>query len=223
MSAAVTAPGPTPQPATPPAGTDRPGRVASLLSLVRKLIDYGKELATTLRERGLTNPADAIACFGTIDIARILARITAGLHRAAALEARLLHCAPEPFEGVGQPGRAPSSPTPRAARQAAPPDARPDPRLARLPTPAQIAEEVRRRPVGDVIADICCDLGIRPEHPLWQELRLAIIQYDGNLVRFFKAVWPRTDAAPGAQIDAPRAMPASASPQSSAPASTGPP
>jgi hypothetical protein len=41
MSAAASVPDPTTQ----------PSRSARLLDLVRKLIDYGKELATTLRER----------------------------------------------------------------------------------------------------------------------------------------------------------------------------
>ncbi len=103
------------------------------------------------------------------------------------------------------------------------PEVRPDPRLASLPTPEQIAAEVRRRPVGAVIADICCDLGIRPDHPLWRELQLAIILYDGNLVRFYKAAWRRTDAALGVHLDAPASPPASASPQSGEPVSTGPP
>jgi hypothetical protein len=35
----------------PVAPGDKPGRFGRLIDLVRKLIDYGKELATTLRER----------------------------------------------------------------------------------------------------------------------------------------------------------------------------
>ena len=58
-----------------------------------------------------------------------------------------------------------------------------DPRLARLPTPEQIAAAVRRQPIGAVIADICRDLGIMPNHPLWRELQLAIIGHGGNLAR----------------------------------------
>src|SRR4029077_20405902 len=42
------------------------------------------------------------------------------------------------------------------------PDPTEDPRLARLPTEEEIAEAVRRRPIGAVIVDICCDLGIAP-------------------------------------------------------------
>jgi hypothetical protein len=82
---------------------------------------------------------------------------------------------------------------PGAARQAAPPDAQPadpaqDPRLARLPTEEQIAAEVRRRPVGAVIADICRDLGIMPTHPLWGDLSPVILRYGGNLPRLWREI-----------------------------------
>ena len=63
-----------------------------------------------------------------------------------------------------------------------------DPRLARLPTEQEIAAEVRRRPVGAVIVDICRDLGIRPgdcDRPFWDELCHAIIAYGGRLAGFF--------------------------------------
>jgi hypothetical protein len=71
----------------------QPSRSASLLSLVHKLIDYGRELAATIRRRAFTDPTSVICCFGTADVALILARISRGLHRADALEARLIRCA----------------------------------------------------------------------------------------------------------------------------------
>ena len=46
MSAAANAPDPPTQ----------PSRSARLLDLVRKLIDYGKELAATIRQRAFTDP-----------------------------------------------------------------------------------------------------------------------------------------------------------------------
>jgi hypothetical protein len=55
-----------------------------------------------------------------------------------------------------------------------------DSRIARLPTPEQIATEVRRRPVAAVIADICREIRIRPNHPLWRELSLAIVMNGGD-------------------------------------------
>ena len=61
----------------------------------------------------------------------------------------------------------------------------------RLPTAGDIAAEVRRRPVGAVIADICRDFGIVPSNPLWRELSLVIIENGGNLATLFKDTWKR--------------------------------
>jgi hypothetical protein len=109
----------------------------------------------------------------------------------------------------------------------APPDAQPadpaqDPRLARLPTEEQIAAEVRRRPVGAVIADICRDLGIMPTHPLWGDLSPVILRYGGNLPRLWREILaqlrPRSTAD---SADRPPAWPAP--PQRSPVPATGPP
>lgn len=214
MSTAATAPEPTPT----PTGTDKPGRIASLLGLVRRLMDYGKELATTLRTRGVTDPTDAALRFGTLDTALILARITAGLQRAAELEGRLLRSAARP-DPQPAPARTPSQPALRARREKTPPD----PCLARIPTPEEIAAAVRRRPVGAVIADICYDLSIRANHPLWQELQLAIILYDGSLVSLFRKVRKLADAAYDALTSPPAVVPTPSPSLSMAPACTGPP
>src|SRR5271169_550869 len=180
----------TPAPATP--GEHRPGRFRRVLDVVRKLIDYGKELATTLQRRAATDLAAVTRPFGTRDISLILARITRGLLLANALEARVVALAARPA-APPRPARAPAQRAPRAPRAA--PAARPteaaDPRLALLPTPEQIAAEVRRRPVGAVIADICRDLGIIPTHPLWQELSVAIIWHGGSFNRLFKDIFDR--------------------------------
>ena len=67
------------------ASDPKPSRASGLLGLVRQLIDYGRQLAATLR----SNPHP----FGASDIALILARITRGLLRAEALEARIIRTA----------------------------------------------------------------------------------------------------------------------------------
>jgi hypothetical protein len=109
------------------------------------------------------------------------------------LEAKLCQRAARGRDLTVSPIRLPAIRAPGATREeAAPPDVEPayhteDPRLARLPTEEEIAEEVRRRPIGAVIADICRDLGIAPGHldrAFWDEISLAIILYDGSLVRF---------------------------------------
>ena len=183
-----------------------PAAIGRVLSLVRKLIDYGGQLAGTVQSRAAA-PGFALFArpFGTADLAIILARITNGLRRAAALEAGLCRRAARGQDLKPAPIRLPAARGPRAARQVAPPDAQPepqpadhteDPRLARLPTEEEIAARlatgldpvVRRRPVGAVIADICRDFGIVPgqlDRAFWEELSHAIIVYGGSLTCFF--------------------------------------
>jgi hypothetical protein len=173
--------------ASVPDPTTQPSRSARLLDLVRKLIQHGRELSATIRRRAFTDPDSVRCCFGTTDIAQILASISRGLHRANALEARIvrnaarLDAAPAGPDALGAASpRRPRTPRPAAA---APATDQVDPRLARLPTPEQIAADVRRRPIGAVIADICRDLGVMPSHPLWRELQLAIMRHGGNPAR----------------------------------------
>ena len=74
--------------------------------------------------------------------------------------------------------------------------------IAGLPTEKEIAAEVRRRPIGAVIADICRDLGIMPYHPLWTDLSTAILRHGGNLPRLWREIYalfrprPTADLAP---------------------------
>jgi hypothetical protein len=176
----------------PVAGAEAPSRTGKLLGLVRKLIDYGKDLANTLQQRtAATNLVLVTRAFGTKDIAFILARITRGLLRAAALEARVIS---RIAEEAKRPAAA-SAPPPRQPRAAQPADRCPgpadDPRLACLPTPEEIAAEVRRRPIGAVLADICRDLGILPSHPLWRELNLAIMDNGGNATALIQETFRR--------------------------------
>ncbi|HEY2618203.1 MAG TPA: hypothetical protein VGI78_12750 [Acetobacteraceae bacterium] len=177
------------------------GAIGRVLSVVRKLIDYGKQIAGTVQQRAAAPGFSHFdRPFGTIDLAVILARITCGLRRAAALEARLCRRAARGQDLAPTPIRLPATSGPRTARQVAPPDAAPesqsadpteDPRLARLPTEAEIAAEVRRRPVGAVIADICRDLGVLPgqlDRAFWDELSRAIIIYGGSLACFLPSL-----------------------------------
>jgi hypothetical protein len=169
-----------------------------------------------------TTPPSPVCRFGTSDIALILSRITLGLHRATALEARLLRSAARP-DPKPRPPRVPSPRTARAPREAPREPAETDPRLARMPTAEQIAAEIRRRPVGAAIADICRDLGIMPDHPLWRELRLAIMLHGGSLAGLFRDRFKRARAAVREATDALSAAPGPAPPPSLEPACTGPP
>ena len=228
---------PTTTPTVPPdphqdhAGTvaAAPSGTARLLGLVRMLMDYGFELVCTLQRRGAANDVSVSAMtrpFGTRNFALILARITRGLRLAGALEERLMR---RPVAEEKKPASTPSPRQPRPARPAAArPAARrhiedPDPRLALLPTSEQIAADIRRRPVGAVIADICRDLGILPGHKLWRELSLAIIDHGGSLVRLSEDIFKRLRLARAIlQDDLDRASPAPG-PQFSPVGGTGPP
>jgi hypothetical protein len=178
-----------------------PNRTGRLIDLVRKLMAYGANLAITLRQHASANDLSRFTRpFGTSDIALILARITRGLMLAAMLEARLIarinRKEQEPPAGStasAAPPRKPRAVRP-AARRTPPREWEPDPRLAGMPTEEEIAAEVRRRPVGAVIADICRDLGILPADPLWRELSSAIMTNGGCLVRLFNDTWKRITA-----------------------------
>jgi hypothetical protein len=176
--AAAGPPNPDPHQDRPATGADAPTRTGRLLTLVRTLIAYGRHLAAGQQQRtSATDLADITRHFGIVDIGEILASITRGLLRAAALEARLVsHPIREPATLT-----APSPRQPRAAQPEGGSAGAGEPRIVRLPTPGEIAAEIRRRPAGAVLADICRDLGIVPSNPLWRELSAAIISYGGNL------------------------------------------
>jgi hypothetical protein len=185
---------PSTEPDPPRAGTDTPTRLSRVLGVVRRLIDYGRQLASTVQQRATTPDFAFFARpFGTVDLGVILTRITNGLRRAAALEARLCQRAARGKDLTVAPIRLPTIRVPGGTRPVAPPGAQPepqpeDPRFARLLTEEEIAAEMRRRPVGAVIVDICRDLGIRPgdcDRPFWDELCHAIIAYGGRLAGFF--------------------------------------
>ncbi len=198
--------------------TTEPTRSGRLLDLVRKLIDYGRELAATIRQRTATDPYFVKARFNTIDLAVILARIARGLLLAEALEARVLRSAAH-LDAEPKPGRARvATRTPAVPRVAA----ETDPRLAQLPTAEQIAAEARRRPIGAVIVDICRDLGITGSHPLWREVQWAIIKHRGSLVRLVMAILGRPYPTPARSASAATAA-GPPTPRFEAPGGTGPP
>ena len=151
---------PDPHQDRPATGAAAPTRNGRLLTLVRTLVAYGRHMAAALQQRtSATDLGDITRHFGTIDIGQIVASITRGLLRAAALEARLVS---HPIREPAAPGTltAPSHRQPRAAQPEDGSAPAREPRIARLPTPGDSAAEIRRRPAGAVLADICRDLGI---------------------------------------------------------------
>jgi hypothetical protein len=187
--------------------------MAALLDLVRRLIDYGKDLAATLQQRNADNPYFAPINFGTCDLALILARITRGVQRAAALQERLTRLAVRP-ERRPTSSRPTAQCKPRSPRPATP---RAEAPYLQMTTEDQIAVD-RRRPIGAVIADICRDLAILPSHPLWRELQKAIVNHGGSYIGLLKHVLKRNYQL-AAELTAPPDPPA----LSPAPGGTGPP
>jgi hypothetical protein len=191
---------PDPPPDRP--AVSAPNRTGQLIDLVRKLIEYGANLAIAFRQRAANNEIAPRfnQRFGTKDIALILARITRGLLLASMLEARLIGRIGrkervQPEAGTTTTTASAAAPRkPRTGPRKPPRVWEPDPRLAGMPTEEEIAAEVRRRPVGAVLADICLDLGIVPADPLWRELQQAIISNGGSFVRWFNTSWKLASA-----------------------------
>jgi hypothetical protein len=205
MFDAATEPVAAVQPDPPRAEPRRPvpPKIARVLSLVLRLTAYGKNLADTLQQHAAAPhllPCFAFVAniFGTTDLALILARITRGLLRAAALEARLRQRARGP-DLQSAPRRPPSKRKPRPAKLAAPPGQ--PAQDAYVPTPEEIVAKDRRRPIGAVLVDICLDLGIVPAQ-MGGELRCVIIGHGGSLARYLvrqdkqRADDPPTEARP---------------------------
>ena len=159
---------------------------ARVLSLLRKLITFGQDLARTVQQRTAAGALLTVALqFGTRDFALILARITRALRLANALEARLLSRPARP-DAEPAPYRASADRAAGTARRAVRRPALPD-----VPTAEEIAAALRGRPAAAVIADICRDLGIVPAHPLWREVMMVLAEHGSGIGKLFKDTMDR--------------------------------
>ena len=173
------------EPATVP-GPQTQGeiRFGPLLALVARIIDFGQALVASLQRQNTPIPSRPLAWrHGTINLTLIIARITRGLLLAAGLQARLLRARPARAGNRPSPTN-PALPRPRPIRLS---QAEDDAALLRaMPTADEIARRIRHQSAGTVIVDICRDLGIDTTHPLWPEIRNAIIAYGGSLARMLR-------------------------------------
>ena len=204
MSASATTSVASPSPDPDRAGPDVPARnafphVGRLLGIVRRLVAYGTKLLNDLQQ-GVPTPHQVLATltFGTKDLALIIARVKCGLLRAAGLEARLNLFVKRGRDLQPPPWR---MPMPRERKKTADADAPkaeapqspvPTEVLSLLPSAEEIAEQVRTRPLGAVLADICRDLGLPPgmmQGTLWQELKDAFVECGFSLVSFVRGDW----------------------------------
>jgi hypothetical protein len=206
MSAASTTaalpdrPDPLPDPAAASTPAPTPTRTGRVLGLLHKLIDYGKEVVQTLQQRGPTSIdiRTITQHFGTLNIALILMRVVRGLRLATALEARVLAhprwddaALAAAADRAAAASAASSERPPRSTEPAAPRTRRPLPPLSDVPSAEEIAEALRRRPLGAVVADICRDLGLGPSHPLWREVMDVVTEYGGNFAKLLSDVLDR--------------------------------
>ena len=191
-----------PGPASPSDPTqDQPGKTAPvpkhivfLLHGARILLGYGQHLLDTIRHRATAPTFPTIAsCFGTANLATILAHLNRGILRAAALERFLLARAAtgRDIEMVTRRIRADDEPPPAPTDQPAEPKATPRPSLPPgwdnpelvMPTPEELDRQVRRRSIGRTFAEICNDLGVVPEHcasAFWNGMFEIMNYFGGN-------------------------------------------
>ena len=204
-----TAPHParTEPPASPQedrSSTPMPTCIAAILSVVRTLLGYGKHLDRTLPVRAEHPHFPSIAHgFGTHDLRRILGHVQRGILRAMMLERFLLARAAQgrDIEATQPPGpaeqeeiaalemklRAPAqSRKPSVGR--APRVDPDDPMHFSMPTLKELEAQVRNRPVGQTIAEICMDFGIAAnmcDGATWNELYEAMAHFGGSFEAFF--------------------------------------
>ncbi len=167
-----------------------------LVRFVRRLIDYGRELAASCQRGEISldpaNPTDAAHRFGTRDLRIVLARIARGLLLAEALHARLTRRGNQPEAPPAARAAAPRSAGCAPATRPPRPDTAREPDPDNLPTAEMIARAIRHRPVGAVLADICRDFGIIPSHPAWREMFEFLICSGGSLAPLISDFMART-------------------------------
>ncbi len=194
-----------------------PERTAALFRVVRILLRYGRHLAETVKDRAVAPGfAHIAACFGTASLPVILAHLHRGILRAVALERVLLARAASGRDlnftapRIRTTARPPASAGPSAdCKTGAPASHMSVPRPARslpgcdhpagfhTPTLEQLEAQVRRRPLGRTIVDICLDLAVVPGFctgAFWNELFDLTRCYGGSIATMVQERWRREQA-----------------------------
>ena len=186
--------GPTQPPRNKSAG--KPSRAAALLHFIQTLIRFGQQrladLETKLTPEETQNTGIA---FGTFNLPLILARIMRGLRIATALQDRIAANATQ-IDAPTRPRQAAEPRPKRAPRRPKPTQSEDDAALlARIPTDREIAELLRHRPIGVILIDICSDLGIGIQHPLWQDVRRFLDRHQGRELPVIERSYQRLNTA----------------------------
>ncbi len=203
------APAQRPDPPQDPAPAASPTYTARLLGLVRKLIDFGHEIAAAVQQHPTGEDHVPLALrFGTKSIALMLASIARGLRLAAVLEERL-GGPPARLNPAQATARALSRRRPRAPRDASPTQ---DNGRARLPTSRKIAAWYREYPVETVLMHLRSALGLTPDDPLWEEVNDLLIEHHADRMRQAQEIrkQDQATAAPRSQESESRGRNASA-------------
>jgi hypothetical protein len=205
----VTSTAPTiPQPTATVPPKDRPGqtipaRLAAVLQIVRILLTHGRRLAETAADQA-HNPqfASIAAVFGTYNLASIVLRVQRGILRAIALERYLLARAARGRDITIIPPRNRTPATEHATPQEAAQPARipthgygrfqdpSHPANFHIPTLQELQAQIRRRPIGRTIADICTDLAVIPGFctaEFWSGLFDTLQFYGGSLTAMYES------------------------------------
>jgi len=149
-------------------------RASRLLGVVRSLIAFGRHLADALLHRDPNeNPVRLIRHFGVRTVAEIVERVAYALRLAMALEVRLSRWQTKPPvpRAAAAPARVRTQAAPRVKWDPEADEPPPEP----LPGVEELVRMIRKRPVGDVIVEICREFGIASNHPLWREIYDALL------------------------------------------------
>ena len=204
-----------PDPAPDRVAAALPNNIAVLLHAARILLGYGRHLIETVRHRAAAPNFNAIAaCFGTGNLSTILAHLNRGLLRAIALERVLLARAAtgQDFDCVERRAHAPETQPVPAESQAEQPVAEPtahtrgrqksrpagwnDPELF-MPTLEELERQIRRRPIGRTILDICLDLALVPGFctgDFWNEVFDIMHAFGGSVGKLMQQKTERREA-----------------------------
>ena len=208
----------TTHPALPPdPPQDQPGNTMSeylavALRAVGILLGYGRHLRATVHRRATAPTFPAIAaCFGTANLATILAHLNRGILRATALQ-NMLFARAETGRDISIVTRrtrtddAPTDPQPeqpadqtaqpKTARRLSLPPGRNDPELF-MPTLEDLERQVRRRAVGRTIAEICGDLAVVPGFctpAFWNALFELMHYFGGDVAKVMRDKTQREQA-----------------------------
>jgi hypothetical protein len=211
----------TPGPASPPGPPqDHPGNTMSeylavALRAVGILLGYGRHLRATVHRRATAPTFPAIAaCFGTANLATILAHLNRGILRAIALQ-NMLFARAEAGQDISivtrrtrteEPQSTPAAPQgeqpadepakPKAARRRTLPPGSDDPELF-MPTLEDLERQVRRRAVGRTIAEICGDLAVVPGFctpAFWNALFELMHYFGGDVAKVMRDKTQREQA-----------------------------